>query len=272
MAKKPRLIESLPSGRRTTPMKVLCLGLSRTGTDSVRTALNILGYKAYHMYDVITLRHGKYWVEAQAANLSSLPTITPRYTHSDFEKLLHDFDALSDMPMALFVDDFLAAYPEVKVILTLRDFDSWMKSLDQTLFTVFKSRGWSMLYHFDWSGFGDMQRAGRESFVQLAANGDFSDREQLRLGFEKHYEMVRKAVPKHRLLEFKNEEGWEPLCKFLGKEVPREKYPRTNDAKSFGRFLKFMFVVKCVEALVKVVISGAAIALIVAVVWNHVWL
>ena len=268
MASSPRLIDKLPTVPRKTEMKVLGLGLSRTGTDSLKTALNELGYDAYHMYEVITLKHGRYWTEAMDANLAS-HTINPPYGRAEFDKLLHGFDAVLDMPMALFVDDFMAAYPDAKVVVTVRDFDSWEASLHRTLFPIFASKAWDMLYPFDWHGFGDMRRSGRQSFVQLAANGEFMDIEQLRLGFEAHHARVRAVVPTERLLEFRSQDGWEPLCKFLGKDIPTMPYPRTNDASSFMAFVNKMFVFKFAEAVFEILLSGGVMAILLAVIWSY---
>lgn len=62
-----------------------------------------------------------------------------------------------------------------------------------------------------------------------------SYRELAKQRYKEHYDHVRRFVPKERLLEFKNEDGWEPLCKFLGHEVPAEEYPRANDSKAHMR-------------------------------------
>lgn len=59
-------------------------------------------------------------------------------------------------------------------------------------------------------------------------SGDWQSRSQLREGFHRHYQHVRQSVPPERLLEFRSEDGWLPLCKFLDKPVPSEEYPRIN--------------------------------------------
>ena len=195
--------------------------------------------------------------------------VKPLYDVGDFDKLLHDFDAVTDMPMALFIDDFLAGYPDPKVVVTMRDFDGWAASLRRTLFAIFASKAWDMLYPFGRKGFGDMRKAGRVSFEKLASNGDFMDHRQLRLDFDAHYEQVRAVVPKHRLLEFRCQDGWEPLCKFLGKDSPTAPFPRTNNATSHTAFVNKMFLFKYVEALLVILVSGGTVAVIVAAIWKH---
>ena len=45
-----------------------------------------------------------------------------------------------------------------------------------------------------------------------------------------HGNMIRGLVSKERLLEWTVEDGWEPLCEFLGKSVPDEPFPHSNKA------------------------------------------
>lgn len=47
--------------------------------------------------------------------------------------------------------------------------------------------------------------------------------------FVQHYDQIRALVPKERLLEYRVQEGWEPLCKFLGKDIPAAEFPRGNE-------------------------------------------
>ena len=50
---------------------------------------------------------------------------------------------------------------------------------------------------------------------------------------EAHNAAVLREVPPERLLVFKVSEGWEPLCRFLGVDIPSTDFPRVNDAGSF---------------------------------------
>lgn len=55
------------------------------------------------------------------------------------------------------------------------------------------------------------------------------DRAALRQGFLAHYIHIRSTVSPSNLLEFRSEDGWGPLCKFLDKDVPEGPYPRSNE-------------------------------------------
>lgn len=78
--------------------------------------------------------------------------------------------------------------------------------------------------------------------------------------------MVRGLVPKQNLLEWSVEDGWEPLCKFLGKPVPKEPFPRVNDAAGFdGRVRAIMAnhltIAVCNMAWVSAVLVSAGVYL-----------
>lgn len=77
-----------------------------------------------------------------------------------------------------------------------------------------------------------------DGVVTIWAGGDFENRDKPRQGFVDHYAHVRSVVPKERLLEFESKDGWTPLCKILGKDVPAGPYPRVNDAQATVNLLR----------------------------------
>ncbi|KAB8270397.1 hypothetical protein BDV30DRAFT_229036 [Aspergillus minisclerotigenes] len=198
--------------RRTVPMKVLVLGLSRTGTDSIKKALLKLGYSdVYHGYTAATEnpRDCEMWLDAMAAKWDG---------------------AVTDIPAAVFAKELIEAYPEAKVILTNRNAEKWHRSVQTALL--------KNVFH-PWSSVVDTlailtrspNRFTRKMFIRAFTDyfqGDF----QLHgvSVYESHYKMVRKMVPRENLLEYQIEDGWEPLCKFLGKNIPSEvPFPNGND-------------------------------------------
>lgn len=50
--------------------------------------------------------------------------------------------------------------------------------------------------------------------------------------YREHYELIRRVVPKERLLEYRLGSGWESLCEFLDKEIPDVEFPRVNETAS----------------------------------------
>lgn len=134
------VIDSIQPVPRTKPMRVLCLGMSRTGTFSLYNALTMLGYTPYHMAAAMQNASIDFpaWEEALKAKYDVKGDGQPRepleagangppglaarqsWGRAEFDKLLGDFDAVLDVPCILFVEELLAAYPDAKVIITER--------------------------------------------------------------------------------------------------------------------------------------------------------
>lgn len=179
--------------------KVFCLGLSRTGTTSLTEALRILGYNAVH-FPIGILRYQK--------GLLKLNT-----------KAVQEFDALSDMPVALMYKELDRAFPGSKFILTTRDVDSWASSMQRlnTLYQLYK--------HIP-----KFQKLNRD----LYGVRSFDDVKELRAQFKNHYREAflyfGKRVDSDVLVfNVSAGDGWDKLCGFLDQPVPRGiPFPRKN--------------------------------------------
>jgi hypothetical protein len=125
----------------------------------------------------------------------------------------------SDIPVALFSDELIAAYPDAKIILTTRDEDKWFESMKATIWHLHESRKAAsatgipfrlseLQYEHVWGG--DPDKYGR-------------------VKYREHNEHLKNIAPNDKLLEFQVQEGWEPLCAFLGKEIPVIPFPRADD-------------------------------------------
>jgi hypothetical protein len=211
---------------------LICVGPSRSGTDSLRQALVILGYpKVFHGYETLLPenRHQKCsiskLIRKKFENTSKNGNIT--FTAQEFDdELFGEYDALTDMPIALLARELIEAYPDAKVILNRRkDIDAWYDSTLKTFITVGDSRSEWLCSWFQ----NDLYWRQRLLFREMVpwfyrgsflANGKWVYRE--------HVAMVRGLVPPERLLEWGPEDGWEPLCDFLEKGVPTEVFPSGN--------------------------------------------
>ncbi|ORY19024.1 NAD dependent epimerase/dehydratase [Clohesyomyces aquaticus] len=240
---KTRLIDTLPTlDVRPRELQVLCLGMSRTGTLSLKHALTQLGYRPYHMSEaLIALRRGErhleLWNEAFKAKFEGQGK---PFTREEFDKFLGDFDVLEDIPSILFADEFLAMYPDAKVILTNREMEGWLASMEKTFSTILHWKTLPWLCTRDpvlWGPYVSLVNR----IVAHWTKGNPGDREALRETYVEHYSRVRSMVPKERLLEFRSQDGWAPLCDFLGKEVPGEAYPRVNDAQYTVKLHKYLY-------------------------------
>ncbi|KAM3542618.1 hypothetical protein ARSEF1564_004450 [Beauveria bassiana] len=248
---------------RLVPMKVLCLGYSRTGTrcksdyqisrsNAVLTcqiaalteALLKLGYiHTYHTMDAafIRTRDCQTWLKWLKAKYDGVGRIPGR---EDFDILLGHCQAVCDMPAAYFAEELIQAYPDAKVILTIRDVDKWHQSVTRTLEVVDNSIVWAAIGLFarllrmpnrwNWPMF--------QKLHQVLYDHDFP--RNGKASFEAHYARVRALVPVERLLEYHVSEGWAPLCAFLGRPVPEDNdTPFINKTSEIDNKLTIMHVV-----------------------------
>lgn len=159
----------------------------------------------------------------------------PRYTRREWDQLLGSYSAVSaDAPAVAFAEDLISAYPEALVILVERKMESWYRSFDTNIITA----AWNFVAALDPWHLGPVRRCHRRwvtGWMDSHCRGEM--REKARQTYRDHYALVRRVTPKGRLLEFKLEDGWESLCKFLGKPVPEVPFPHANDSKALQELL-----------------------------------
>ncbi|HMY15309.1 MAG TPA: sulfotransferase [Polyangium sp.] len=198
-------------------LKVIGAGFGRTGTLSLKAALEILGFgPCYHMVEVFKHPgHAEAWSAAADGNV-------------DWEKLLAGYPSTVDWPSTSFWRELTTAYPEAKVILTVRSTESWVKSAQNT---IFKNISEPVVED------GSPRAAQRRMAQRLVRDNDFGgnleDPEHIGKVFEAHNEEVRRTIAAERLLVYESGQGWEPLCRFLGVPVPAVEYPKTNSTEEF---------------------------------------
>jgi hypothetical protein len=195
------------------PLSVIGAGFGRTGTMSLKLALEQLGFgPCYHMEEVFkNPRASGYW-EAAA---DGAPV--------DWEEVYAGYRATVDWPGANFYRELAEAYPQAKVILTVRDPEAWFASTQRTLFSPDLQRP------EDDSAMG---RMGRKVVYGLF-DGQVHDRERVISVFNRHNDMVRQVIPAERLLVYEVSQGWAPLCAFLGVAVPATPMPQVNSTAEF---------------------------------------
>ncbi|KAK6981489.1 P-loop containing nucleoside triphosphate hydrolase protein [Favolaschia claudopus] len=235
-----KFIERRRDKQRAVPMQVLALGFSRTGTTSMRIALKKLGYnETNHGFDVwANPLEMEMWTEAINAKFYGKGKL---YGRAEWDQLLGDYMAVTDMPHILFAKELIEAYPEAKVILTTRNVDSWWKSYHDTIGSALNSLIRDITVRFDTTN----ARKAREFWhlASLAMFGTTNVTEEVaKKRYLEYYDEVRSFVPADRLLEYRVGEGWESLCQFLEKGVPTEPFPKTNDTKTFQNHMKRLTV------------------------------
>jgi len=249
-------------------MEVLSLGFLRTGTASIQAALLTLGYVyTYHGLDIVdNWDDFKIWEKAADASFYGKG---PELSKDDWDEMLGHCCATTDIT-SYFAKEMVSTYPEAKVILVERDVDKWYESFDQALLqTMFGTAS-------------DFSQYIVEPI--LGSRGTFTIRKML-CGFFRaknvdeiranakeryleHYETVRRIVPKEKLLEFKLTDGWEPLCAFLGKDIPDTDFPWVNETKALQEKIKSVqtgLMLKAIRRIAPVFVAAAVIG--VAYYW-----
>ncbi|RAQ59357.1 hypothetical protein COH20_005842 [Aspergillus flavus] len=262
----PRLIDREPN-TRIKPMRILCLGLTRTGTNSLVVALRKLGYTPYHGSECFKSppRDFNLWIEALKCNFFNPdPKKIPRYGREEFDRLIGSYDAVLDIPASMFWEDLIHAYPDAKIILTTRDFDSWWVSMDKTLFRFIRMPFFRYWQHFDQKEIGPLYRMSE--LVWRVFCGNCYEKEVCEKAFQEHYRKVREAVPEERRLELKvGRDGWDVLCPFLGVEVPAEEWPREYPARALNENIDMAFWGAVRTILFWV---GFGVVVVLGVVWT----
>jgi hypothetical protein len=201
------------------PLKVIGAGLGRTGTFTLKTALEMLGFgPCHHMVEVLANpQQVPFW--NRAADGEAV----------DWEEVFANYDAMVDWPGCHFYAELAARYPDAKVILSKRDPERWYESMSET---ILKSMGMMGFEEGQEVPADHPMRFGGVIISQNTFNFDYSKASVI-AAFERHVANVRKTIPAARLLEFEAADGWEPLCAFLGVPVPGEPFPRTNSREEF---------------------------------------
>lgn len=202
---------------------------------SLRKALKRLGYiDSYHGFSVLAENplDGAFWLEANCPRLGK--TDGRDFDRSDWDQLLGHCQAVLDFPSVCFSEELMAAYPTAKVILSSRDEDGWVRSM-KTIYHSFQNPGWRLRWWWNERIGGEWKWAGRVA-DQFCVQFYGEDLEVSgRRVFREQEDLVRRlcADTPGRLLEWKVQDGWEPLCEFLGEEVPDVEFPSGNDTKGY---------------------------------------
>lgn len=159
------LIDAHP-GTRTRPMRLLCLGASRTGTMSLYTALQKLGFKVYHMNEAVKSPRTSFGCWTEAIHAKYHGDGTP-FGRAEWDKLLGGFDAGADVPFATFGVELIPAHPEAKVVLNHRDVDAWLGSMRKTAGRVLSWPSWPWVAGWDPGLVGPWCEFAREVMVRM---------------------------------------------------------------------------------------------------------
>jgi hypothetical protein len=212
-------------------MKVIGVGLGRTGTLSTKVALETLGLGPCHHFTEIMGRAdlARRWAEV-------LGGATP-----DWHEIFAGYGATVDWPAAAYWRELVETYRDAKVLLNVRDADRWYDSMRQTILPPAYADRPGLRQR---AGAGVMRvfRPGQAKvLVQLpgmlraffGTGHRMPTRQEAVDAFHRHVAEVRAAINPDRLLTYQVSDGWEPLCEFLGVDLPDQPFPRVNESASF---------------------------------------
>ncbi|SDM68684.1 sulfotransferase family protein [Nonomuraea jiangxiensis] len=211
-------------------LEVIGAGLPRTGTLSLKAALERLGFgPCHHMYELFD--HAEL-VERWLPAVPDGP--------AGWERVFAGYRSAVDWPASFFWRPLAEAFPRAKVVLTVRDPGRWYASFRAMVSRRAASIAAGGLSRDPLLGLHPLlRRMARETFGETRPFPDWTPgREQAIAAFERHAATVRRSLPADRLLVFDVRRGWEPLCGFLGvAPPPGEPFPLLNDRETTMRRL-----------------------------------
>jgi Sulfotransferase domain len=209
-------------------VKLIGAGLPRTATLSQRAALEILGLTpCHHMQNVFAdMTTAPLWADALDGKISAA-------------ELLDGYQAMVDWPGSYYYRELMEAFPDAKVLLSVRDGDAWAKSMQETIWSLFY--GDTLVRHLSdaqafvdpiWKGYTEMMK---EMWRRTGLmNEEDTTLEYMSAAMERYNEEVKRTVPAERLLVWNPKDGWEPLCTFLELPVPDVPLPHVNETDAFN--------------------------------------
>lgn len=198
------------------PLSIIGSGFGRTGTMSLKLALERLGFgPCHHMEEVM-----------------GHPEQVPRWCAAvlgeaiDWDEAYGGYRSTVDWPGAHYWRELIDRYPDAKVIHTVRPAEEWWDSFSETIGTILSDVG---------RGDGEVHSLTEMAHAVVTATfgSSLDDKGAALRAFEQRTADVKAAVAPDRLLVFEVRDGWGPLCEFLGVPAPIEPFPRTNDTAAF---------------------------------------
>jgi len=212
-------------------MQVIGVGFGRTGTHSLKLALEELDYNAFHTMEMLS---NPEILDMWYNDIFSLSTAALR--EPDFDLIASaGYNASTDLPVSLYFETLVEKYPDAKFILTTKSsddawFQSWELLVRKTSLIPRFVPWFPNIRKFDRYNRWLLSLLHKDDTFLTASHPFQQDPIKVKQAYNDHNTRVREVIPADRLLEFHPKEGWEPLCKFLGKPVPDLPFPHSNSS------------------------------------------
>ena len=206
-------------------LKVIGAGFGRTGTTSLKAALEQLGFsKCHHMDEVMrSAAQVGYW--ETLANGGKV----------DWDEVFEGFQSSCDWPSCSYWERLHRHYPEAKIILTVRDEVRWHESVMETIYPATFLLPWWLAWLVP--PIARLNKMVVASIWDGIFDGRFEDRDHALKIYRDHIAHVKAIAPPDKLLVFEAKDGWRPLCDFLDVPIPENDYPHLNDAAQIRRMV-----------------------------------
>jgi hypothetical protein len=181
-------------------MKIFGVGANRSGTATLTEVLEVLGYKISHWDHHFEI---------------SRDLINNKF---DFE-FLTEYDGATDLPIPSIYKNLDQTYPNSKFILTKRDPEDWIKSIENHI----------------------TRDVGLEIpvFEHFLMYGDYFFNKKLYLKrYNEHNASVEKYFKNRKedllVIDLTKVNKWQPFCEFLDLEIPSTKFPHKNKTQNYN--------------------------------------
>ena len=252
------------SSSKSKVLQVICAGHGRTGTTSLRAALNILQFPTYDMVEVSTLNDFPIWDGIIRNKLKSGLNKTvkaPLLDYTDWDQIFiknpkdkanqtRNYIACTDAPNNFLYRELSTYYPSAKIILTTRDADKWYESCKQTIHKIAKLFESRWLLKQMTKGAPYVQRNLWNCFMLMDDEKDI-DTDHGIVGFNNNKQEAMDAFNKwnndviewckdndKELLVYQLKQGWGPLCEFLEVEIPDQEFPHSNSREEYKKIIR----------------------------------
>eukprot|EP01084_Bolivina_argentea_P209605 356993_1 len=244
---KNQNINTTEGERDKFPLKVMQINFHRAGTTSTGRALQTLGLgPAWHLaldtFSSNKIPIGvKYWInnKMDSAIMNNEPDAANK-----FDKWLHiiNCSTIMDAPVSLHWKQIFEWYPDCKVILNVRQFDKWHKSVVQNIVGIFFTTWFTFFAQF-------LPVNGWLYWYLSTLTNDWhiENKQKCKQFMIEYIEDVKKIVPKDQLLIYDVSDGWNSLCEFFNCEIPKRQFPYTNDGPTLKRLTQLNVVAELVQ-------------------------